>query len=118
MTPCVCLCVCVYDRLLQPLTHTITLFIQLTNNEQADWELFTLHICFTQGKIGLFLNGCTAAVCTTGVAGGDGGIVCVRPDVFRIVWPGPHPLLLERRMKTVKDAGLIDPAAPMRRQGR
>lgn len=41
----------VCDCLLQPFTHTITLFIQLTDNEQAGLGLFTLCICFVLGRI-------------------------------------------------------------------
>lgn len=47
----------VCDRLLQPFTHTITLFIQLTDNEWADLRLFTLCICFTQGESRVSLPG-------------------------------------------------------------
>lgn len=58
----------VCDRLLQPFTHTITLFIQLTDNEQADLGLFTLRICFTQGEIWVFLPGCGApCMCSSSV---------------------------------------------------
>lgn len=80
----------VCDRLLQPFTHTITLFIQLTDNEQADLGLFTLCICFTQGEIRVSLPGCGAScmcsssVYKTRVIGSDGGIVCPRPDAFRM----------------------------------
>lgn len=78
------------DRLLQPFTRTITLFIQLTDNERADLVLFTLCICFAQRETKLPLPDC-GAPCNVlqqcvhaGVVGGDGGIVCPRPDAFRV----------------------------------
>lgn len=51
----------VFDCLLQPFIHTITVFIQLTDNEQADLGLFTLCICFTQREIRVSLPGCSAS---------------------------------------------------------
>lgn len=51
----------VFDRLLQPFIHTITIFIQLTDNERADLGLFTLCICFTRVEISVSLPGCSAS---------------------------------------------------------
>lgn len=58
----------VFDCLLQPFIHTITVFIQLTDNEQADLGLFTLCICFTQREIRVSLPGCSAScMCSSSV---------------------------------------------------
>lgn len=86
--------------------------------------LFTLCICITQGEIRVSLpcaaelRACVAAVCVqAGVVGGDGGIVCPRPDAFRIDVSSPAGPLSSSLREEIENGerhrGLIDPASPI-----
>lgn len=98
----------VCDRLLQPFTHTITVFIQLTDNEEADLGLFTLCICFAQGDIRVSLPGCRApCMCSSSVHKQEWSAVTVAlfaqglmPSVWMCL---AGRALSERRLKMVKD---------------
>lgn len=102
MTVCVFVCVLPAAAIH---TLTITLFIQLRDNEQLDLVLFTLCICITYGEIGVSaLHARVAAV-----RGGDGAIVCPRTDDFRMdasSRSGPSA----GRLKMGKETTLIDAA--------
>lgn len=116
----------VCDCLLQPFTNTITLFIQLTDNEQAGFgAVYTVYLLFYAGRdldlsacLAVELHACVAAAVCTSRSGRRWHCLPKGPMPFPIDVSSQAELLSSSLREEIENGerhrGLIDPASVIR----